>query len=332
MGRSKRWQSHGMWSGRRRSAKTGRLSSAPATPKLRLAETLLLRKDLLHDFLLYVDAASLVELCNAMADVPRTCAVLLDRSWWRHLLQEHCSVNLTSCRIHRSVNVVTGHATEALEDYLSLRSQSERFERHVHVERGDLGAVTSVGDEQVDCLVFPTSASFRNPHVGVAGRVHERAGPDLDRAVANLGRRDHAQPGSVLCTVGCSSGVRLLVHAVGPSGGLADSETLLYKAYVNALLAADSNHVKCAAFASISTGLLRFPVPRAADIAMSALRDLIRVRPHWSVRVGFVCIDSEVLQQFQRARGESFQAFHTSAFAFPRLVEELSMAEPEQEA
>ncbi|EGZ22075.1 hypothetical protein PHYSODRAFT_491965 [Phytophthora sojae] len=231
-----------MWSGRRRSAKTGRLSSAADTepPKLRLTGTLLLRKDLLHDFLLYLDADSLLALCTAMGRLP------------------HCQVDLDTLQMHRSVSVLTG-GCDALADYLSLRAQLECFARCVHVVKGDLETITSVGDEQVDCLVFPASTTYQDPGRGVAGRVHERAGPNLNLLVTNLALRRTAKAGSVLCTVGCDSGVRLLVHCVGPVHAERDADTLLYKAYVNALLAADNNHVKCAAVASISTGLYRFP-------------------------------------------------------------------------
>ncbi|KAG6580114.1 O-acetyl-ADP-ribose deacetylase [Phytophthora cinnamomi] len=110
--------------------------------------------------------------------------------------------------------------------------------------------------------------------------------------------------------------------------GVRGADSLLYKTYVNALLAADNNHATCAAVASISTGLFHFPVPRAADIALSAVRDLIRLRPHWNLKVVFVRIDDDVYQNFQRARQETSQAFYTTGFAFPRLVKNLSMAEP----
>ncbi|KAF1777238.1 Macro domain [Phytophthora cactorum] len=290
-GRSRRTSS------RRRSAKTGRFASASAptasAPRAGLAGTLLLRKELLHDFVLYLDAGSLVALCNAMNKVSSTSAVLLDTPWWRELLQSHCHMGL-----------------EGVNPTRVFRTMRPRRE-------GRLGAITTVGDQQVDCLVFPTSSSYRNPGRGVAGRVHERAGPDLDRAVVNLNLRNYAKVGDVMCTVGCDSGMRRLVHCVG------QRET-----YVNAFLALDSNDVQCAAVASISTGLYRFPVPRAADIALSAIRDLIRLRPRWNARVAFVCIDDDVYEQFQRAHRETFQAFHTTGFAYPSLVETLSMAEP----
>uniref|UniRef100_H3HE20 Macro domain-containing protein n=1 Tax=Phytophthora ramorum TaxID=164328 RepID=H3HE20_PHYRM len=202
-----------MWSGRRRSAKTGRLSSAPdaASPSLSLAKTLLLRKELLDAFVVYIDADSLTALCKAMA-------------------QTHCHVDLAHFNVHRSVILRGG--SFVLSDYLSLRSQLERFNRCVQVVEGDLGTVTAVGGQLVECLVFPTSYTYRNPHRGVAGRIHERAGPDLDQAVANIGTRYSAAAGSVKCTVGCGSGMRLLVHCVGPVADHPDSDEVLYKTYV----------------------------------------------------------------------------------------------------
>ncbi|KAE9309020.1 hypothetical protein PF001_g10879 [Phytophthora fragariae] len=330
-----------MWSGRRRSAKTGRLSSAADPPKLRLAGTLLLRKDLLHDFLLYLDAEGLLALCEAMGhlseaqdandQISRTYPILRDNEWWLHLLQAHCHVDFRMFRMHRSVSVPT-IGCDALADYLSLRGQLECFARCVQVVKGDLGTITSVEDDQVDCLVFPSSSLFQKPQRGVAGRVHERAGPDLNRIVANLDLRRAARTGTVLCTEGCRSRMKLLVHCVGPMNRQRDANLLLFETYVNALLAAERSHVTCAAVASISTGLHNFPVPQAAHIALSALRDLIRLRPHWNLKVAFVCIDDNVYENFQRARQETSQAFHSTAFAFPCLVRKLSMAEPASES
>ncbi|KAL3670544.1 hypothetical protein V7S43_004858 [Phytophthora oleae] len=316
-------------SSRRRSTKTGRFLSTtdPDPPSLRtgLAGTVLFRKELLHDFVLYVDAESLLSLCEAMAQVSCTRVILQDEAWWRELLMAHFVVPLKGSKVHHSVTLAAG--CSKLVAYLSLRSQRERFERCVHVVKGDLGTIATVGDQPVDCLVFPTSCSYRNPGTGVAGCVHERAGPSLDQAVAKLHLRNNAKPGSTMCTVGCDSGVRVLVHCVGPTPRVSNSDKTLYTTYVSAFLAVDNNDVQCAAVASISTGLYRFPVPRAADIALSAIRDLIRLRPHWNSGITFVCIDDNVYENFQRARQETFQTFHTKGFAHTSLVKTLSMEE-----
>ncbi|KAF1790077.1 hypothetical protein GQ600_21879 [Phytophthora cactorum] len=74
-------------------------------------------------------------------------------------------------------------------------------------------------------------------------------------------------------------------------------------------LALDSNDVQCAAVASISTGLYRFPVPRAADIALSAIRDLIRLRPRWNARVAFVCIDDDATSSSSALTAKLFKLF-----------------------
>ncbi|KAF1790075.1 NECAP-1, N-terminal [Phytophthora cactorum] len=108
-----------------------------STPRAGLAGTLLLRKELLHDFVLYLDAGSLVALCNAMNKVSSTSAVLLDTPWWRELLQSHCHMGLEGVNVHRSVTQVNGCCE--LTDYLSLRSQLECFERCVRVVKDDLG-------------------------------------------------------------------------------------------------------------------------------------------------------------------------------------------------
>ncbi|RLN88858.1 hypothetical protein BBJ28_00021826 [Nothophytophthora sp. Chile5] len=306
-------------SGRRRSRATGRFLPAAVTG---FRDSLLLGKELFHEFLAFVDAESAATLCEAMAGSRSTLTLLFDRKHWRRLLQLHCNVALTldqeAVKVHRSIPVASG--CDELANYLSLRSQLASFSRNVAVVRGDLGSISSVEGQPVDCLAFPTSSSYRNPRRGVAGCVHQRAGPDLDRTVENVGLRGRATAGSVLSTMGCASGMRLLVHCVGPTGGLPDSEELLCKTYVNALLAADNNHVTCAAVASISTGQLQFPIASAADVALAAVRDLIRLHPHWATKIAFVCLDEQVYAQFQRARQETLRAFHTAGFAFPQVL------------
>jgi O-acetyl-ADP-ribose deacetylase (regulator of RNase III) len=52
---------------------------------------------------------------------------------------------------------------------------------------------------------------------------------------------------------------------------------------------------------SISTGAQRYPIPEAAEIAMRAVCDQIRLH-NWRAKIGFVCIDPQVFTEFVAAK------------------------------
>jgi O-acetyl-ADP-ribose deacetylase (regulator of RNase III) len=64
------------------------------------------------------------------------------------------------------------------------------------------------------------------------------------------------------------------VHAVGPvwHGGAAGEAELLASAYRRSVEVADELRATSIAFPAISTGIFGFPLERATDVAVSALR------------------------------------------------------------
>lgn len=277
--------------------------------------------DLSDELLTYLDSRAIATLCSVLRFSKRVCAVLEDEWRWLMLLRLHCGV-------HRSVDgkgyvpsdgsqdresesplvvapTVKTFGCRALVDFLSLREQLQHLRQNVFVTEGDLGTIKSVHGHTVDCLAFPTSFTFRNPGVGVAARVHERAGPELDMAIS---ARDTSAlswpPASVLCTRGYNSGMTLLAHCAGPSGTMRDRDNLLRKVYTDALRKiTDDRGVACAAFASISTGRMAFPVDRAAAIALQAVRDAI-YRRQFDTKIAFVCFEKQVYRAFLAAQKE----------------------------
>ena len=68
-----------------------------------------------------------------------------------------------------------------------------------------------------------------------------------------------------------------IIHTVGPvwNGGNRNEDELLASCYRNSLTVALENNVKTIAFPSISTGVYRFPVERAAKIAVKEVKDFL---------------------------------------------------------
>ena len=93
-----------------------------------------------------------------------------------------------------------------------------------------------------------------------------------------------------------------MIHTVGPvwHGG---RHGVLAGCYRNSLKLAADKGLGSVAFPCISTGVYRFPLERAARIAVSKTRKILRSDP--SIReVVFVCFSPEVRETYARLLAE----------------------------
>ncbi|MBT6116459.1 MAG: O-acetyl-ADP-ribose deacetylase [Rhodospirillaceae bacterium] len=106
---------------------------------------------------------------------------------------------------------------------------------------------------------------------GVDGAIHRAAGPGLLEECRALGG---CPTGEARITAGHRLPARHVIHTVGPvwQGGGADEDRLLAACYRNSLDLARDRGVKSIAFPAISTGVYRFPLARAAAIAVRTVR------------------------------------------------------------
>ncbi|TYZ58005.1 hypothetical protein PybrP1_003500 [[Pythium] brassicae (nom. inval.)] len=297
------------------------VTSSPSIPPDRLSELIVVHCELSDELLTFLDSEAIATLCSVLRFNKHTCAVLEDERRWQLLLKMRCGIGGVGEGIdstgsdaaaepqgeeHQPIVVtptVLSFGCRALVEFLSLRSQLQHLRDNIFAVEGDLGTITHAHGHTIDCLAFPTSYNLRNPHVGVAARVHERAGPELD---ASLSLSRNVPSTRLRCdafsTSGYRSGMNLLVHCVGPFYMSAFCESLLYGTYLKALQAiVENTSVTCAAFASISTGAMGFPVDRAAVTAFQAVRDVI-CRRHFTTKIVFVCFDKPALAAFTAAR------------------------------
>jgi O-acetyl-ADP-ribose deacetylase (regulator of RNase III) len=72
------------------------------------------------------------------------------------------------------------------------------------------------------------------------------------------------------------------------AGGLKNEEALLANCYKNSLKLAAEQGVKTIAFPSISTGVYRFPLKRATEIALTETRRFLKTNENPN-KVVFVC-------------------------------------------
>ncbi|TNE97835.1 MAG: macro domain-containing protein [Gammaproteobacteria bacterium] len=149
----------------------------------------------------------------------------------------------------------------------------------------------------VDAVVNAANASLL-PGSGVAGAIHDAAGPGLAEECRSLAP---IHPGQAVISSGHSLPNDHVIHCLGPVYGVDEpSEELLADCYRNALLLADRKGLASVAFPAISTGVFGYPIAEAARVAV---RSVINVRPTLtSVRlVRFVLFSEQDLAEFRDA-------------------------------
>lgn len=134
---------------------------------------------------------------------------------------------------------------------------------------------------------------------GVDGAIHRAAGPEL---LEECRRLNGCETGEAKLTKGYKLPARYVIHTVGPiwHGGSRDEDRLLAACYRNSLQLAEENKVKVVAFPSISTGTYRFPVKRAAEIAIREISGFLDT--HGSIeKVLMVCFDGNTTEVYREA-------------------------------
>ena len=117
---------------------------------------------------------------------------------------------------------------------------------------------------------------------GVDGAIHRRAGAGLLAECERLPVDDNGERcpvGQARLTGAHRLPCRYVVHTVGPVWAdhePLEADHLLAACYRNSLWVANGRGVKSIAFPCISTGAYGFPGPRAAQIAVSTVRQSLR--------------------------------------------------------
>jgi len=174
------------------------------------------------------------------------------------------------------------------------------------LQRTDMGTITVVeGDitkQQVDAIVNAANTTLLGGG-GVDGAIHRAAGPQLVEECRALGG---CPTGQARVTKGYKLHASRVIHTVGPvwQGGAQGEDELLADCYRNSLALAVQHDLKTIAFPSISTGAYRFPLERAARIAVRETRNFL-AKDSKVAQVVFVCFGEEAFQLYQRIVNES---------------------------
>ncbi|HLR08772.1 MAG TPA: O-acetyl-ADP-ribose deacetylase [Bacillota bacterium] len=117
---------------------------------------------------------------------------------------------------------------------------------------------------------------------GVDGAIHRAAGKELLEACKRVRERELAgkqlQTGQAVITKGYRLPADWVIHTVGPVWGGDEEERKkqLADCYRNSLKLAKEKGIKSISFPSISTGVYRFPVALAAQVAMQTIVEFLQ--------------------------------------------------------
>jgi len=128
--------------------------------------------------------------------------------------------------------------------------------------------------KQEDMMAIVNAANAQlKPGGGVAGAIHEEAGPELEEACRSMAP---IETGEAIITYAYDLPNEYVIHCLGPVYGVDEpGDELLKKCYVNALRIAEAHDVDSIAFPAISIGAFRFPVEQATEIAINTVKEMI---------------------------------------------------------
>lgn len=155
--------------------------------------------------------------------------------------------------------------------------------------------------QQVDAIVNAANNSLLGGG-GVDGAIHRAAGPELLEECRKL---NGCPTGEAKITKGYKLPAKWVIHTVGPiwKGGNNGEDELLARCYRNSLKLAAQYPIKTIAFPSISTGAYRFPLERAAKIAIAEIKKFLakEERPEEVIIVTF---GTQAYEAYQKALNE----------------------------
>lgn len=161
-----------------------------------------------------------------------------------------------------------------------------------------LGDITKV---KADAIVNAANNSLLGGG-GVDGAIHRAAGPKLLEECKKIGG---CETGKAKITKGYDLPSKFVIHTVGPvwHGGNENEESLLADCYYNSLSLAEKYKCSYVAFPSISTGAYKFPLDKAAKIAVKTIMDYGKDR-YVIDKVVMVCSDEKTKEHYDKALKE----------------------------
>ena len=134
---------------------------------------------------------------------------------------------------------------------------------------------------------------------GVDGAIHRAAGKELLLECETLGG---CPTGEAKITSGYKLRAEYVIHTPGPiwRGGNKGEAELLANCYRNSLKLAQEYDITSISFPSISTGVYRYPVEQAAEIAVKEIMTFLENNNDIE-KVQMVCFDEITFRTYEKA-------------------------------
>lgn len=161
---------------------------------------------------------------------------------------------------------------------------------------------TSLGDitkaDSVDAIVNSTNPSMSG-HSGLNKAIHLAAGENLRKACEKLGK---CQIGEAKATDAYNLPCKYIIHTVGPvwNKGEHGEKEQLRSCYQSVLEIAKGLQIRKVGFPSISTGIHGFPLDEAAEIAVKAVANFVRLYPESFDEIIWITRDEETKKHMIR--------------------------------
>jgi O-acetyl-ADP-ribose deacetylase len=154
--------------------------------------------------------------------------------------------------------------------------------------------------QRVDAIVNAANSSLMGGG-GVDGAIHRAGGRSILEECEEIRATsypDGLPTGLAVATTAGDLDAKWVIHTVGPTYAKSEDRShLLASCHTESLRIADQQGAESVAFPAISTGVYRYPIEEAADIAISAV-----ATTRTSVReVRFVLFGAEAYAIFERA-------------------------------
>lgn len=157
--------------------------------------------------------------------------------------------------------------------------------------------VADITTLQVDAIVNAANTTLLGGG-GVDGAIHRAAGPELLEACRALGG---CATGDAKITPGYRLPAKWVVHTPGPvwRDGKHGEAELLASCYRRSLALAAEKGAKSIAFPCISTGVYGYPAEKAAEIAVSTVREALAGLPK-PPEVVFCCFSQKSAENYKK--------------------------------
>ena len=161
----------------------------------------------------------------------------------------------------------------------------------IDIVRGDITKL------DIDAIVNAANTTLLGGG-GVDGAIHRAAGPQLLAECKTLGG---CAPGQAKITRGYDLPARFVIHTVGPvwTGGKRGEPETLANCYRDSLRLAVEREIKSIAFPAISCGAYRYPIEKAALIALETTQDFLKTENKIE-KVIFVVANDEISRAYQQ--------------------------------